>query len=148
MGSGRGVPAEIDARVYFPHSLGIFYSALTQFLGFPHYGDEFKVMGLAPYGEPTSPQIARVVHIQPDGTFRSTSSYFRHHTDNVSYSWDDCAPEVGTLYTPALAELLGPPRGKDEPLEQKHKDIARSVQAMYEEAFFALLRSLHARTGR
>ena len=65
--------------------------------------------------------------------------------DNVSYSWKDCAPEVGTLYTPALSSLLGAPRLKGEPLEQKHKDIARSVQAIYEEAFFSLLQALHKR---
>jgi len=146
MGWGSGDRIEIDQRVYFPHSLGIFYSALTQFIGFPHYGDEYKVMGLAPYGEPKFlEQMREIVHVQSDGTFRLNLQYFRHHTDNVSYSWNDCAPEVGKLFKPALAELLGPVRDPKAPLEQKHKDIARSVQAMYEEAFFALLNALHRR---
>src|SRR6266487_2206689 len=145
-GFGRGNSVEIDKRVYFPHSLGIFYSALTQFIGFPHYGDEYKVMGLAPYGNPNyRTQMREIVRIQPDGTFRLALKYFRHHTDNVSYSWNNCAPEVGTLYTDRLIELLGPARKPTEPLEQKHKDIARSVQAIYEEAFFALLHTLYAR---
>src|SRR6202023_2147853 len=143
-GFGSGSEVRIDNRVYFPHSLGIFYSALTQFIGFPHYGDEYKVMGLAPYGEPTFlEQLREIVRIRPDGTFRLNLKYFRHHTDNVSYTWKDCAPEVGPLYRNDLVDLLGPPRKPDEPLEQKHKDIARSVQTMYEKAFFALLQALH-----
>ncbi|MEY2518677.1 MAG: carbamoyltransferase [Verrucomicrobiota bacterium] len=144
MGSGQGNRIAIEQRVYFPHSLGIFYSALTQFIGFPHFGDEYKVMGLAPLGEPKYlEEMRQLVRIQPDGTFKLNLKYFRHHTDNVSYSWNDCAPEVGTLYTGKLSELLGPARAAGEPLEQRHKDLARSTQAMYEEAFFALLNALH-----
>src|ERR1700736_5868226 len=144
LGFGRGDQLSISNRVYFPHSLGIFYSALTQFIGFPHYGDEYKVMGLAPYGEPTFvEQLRDVLQIQPDGTFRLNLKYFRHHTDNVSYSWNDCAPEVGRLYRHALADLLGPPRVPSDPLEQRHKDIACSVQTIYEKAFFELLGALH-----
>jgi len=143
-GVGQGSEVKIDNRVYFPHSLGVFYSALTQFLGFRHYGDEYKVMGLAPYGEPNYLEPLReVVRIRPDGTFRLNLKYFRHHIGNVSYTWKDCAPEVGTLYRRRLVDLLGPARRPDEPLEQKHKDIARSVQATYEKAFFALLQALH-----
>ena len=143
-GFGQGGEVKIDNRVYFPHSLGIFYSALTQYLGFPHYGDEYKVMGLAPYGEPNFLEPLReVVRIQSDGSFRLNLKFFRHHIGNVSYTWQNCAPEVGTLYRPALIDLLGPPRQPDEPVEQKHKDIARSVQATYEKAFFALLQALH-----
>src|SRR3982751_2952710 len=144
IGYGRGTELTITDRVYFPHSLGIFYSAMTQFIGFPHYGDEYKVMGLAPYGEPTFvEQLRDVLQIQPDGTFRLNLKYFRHHTDNVSYSWNDCAPEVGRLFRHSLAELLGPPRVGSDPLEQRHKDIARSVQTTYEKAFFALLGALY-----
>lgn len=143
-GVGQGSEVRIDNRVYFPHSLGIFYSALTQFLGFPHYGDEYKVMGLAPYGEPNYLEPLReVVRIRPDGSFRLNLRFFRHHIGNVSYTWKDCAPEVGTLYRRPLIDLLGPPRRPDEPIEQKHKDIARSVQATYEKAFFGLLQALH-----
>src|SRR5947199_9470802 len=83
--------------------------------------------------------------IRPDCRFLLNMKFFRHHVGNVSYSWQDCAPEVGTLYRRALVDLLGPPRQPDEPLEQKHKDIAHSVQATYEKAFFALLRALHER---
>src|SRR6266699_3380980 len=143
-GIGKGSEVKIDHRVYFPHSLGIFYSALTQFLGFPHYGDEYKVMGLAPYGEPNLlDPLREVLRTQSDGTFRLNLKYFRHHSDEVSYTWNDCAPEVGLLYRDTLVDLLGAPRKPDEPLEQKHQDIARSAQTIYERAFFALLQALH-----
>jgi carbamoyltransferase len=144
IGFGDGNEVTIDNRVYFPHSLGIFYSALTQYIGFPNYGDEYKVMGLAPYGEPTFVEELRdVLHIQTDGTFRLNLKYFRHHTENVSYTWKDCAPEVGRLYRYELTDLLGAPRVASDPLEQRHKDIARSVQTLYEKAFFSLLNALH-----
>lgn len=143
-GRGRGDEIQIDGRVYFPHSLGIFYSAITQLIGFPWFGDEYKVMGLAPYGEPKYlEEMRQIVLVQPDGTFRLGLKFFRHHNENVAYTWNDCTPEVGTLYTPELENLLGPARKNGEPLTQKHKDIARSAQAMYEEALFALLNALH-----
>jgi carbamoyltransferase len=145
-GLGRANGIEIQDRVYFPHSLGIFFSAVTQFIGFPHYGDEYKVMGLAPYGEPKFVrQMSGLVEIANNGKFKLDLRYFRHHTANVSYSWNNCAPEVGKLYRDEMAELLGPPRDPDAPLEQRHKDLARSAQIVYEEAFFALLLALHRR---
>jgi carbamoyltransferase len=145
-GLGRANKIAIEDRVYFPHSLGVFYSAVTQFIGFPHYGDEYKVMGLAPYGEPKFVrQMSGLVEIANNGKFKLDLRYFRHHTANVSYSWNNCAPEVGKLYREEMAELLGPPRNPDAPLEQRHKDLARSAQIVYEEAFFALLLALHRR---
>ena len=132
--------------MWFPHSLGVFYEALTQYLGFPYYGDEYKVMGLAPYGEPRfNPEMHRIVLLQNDGTYQLDTTFFRHHKEKISYEWSGGSPHVGTLFSPALEDLLGPARGKDEPLEQRHKDIARSVQVMYEEAFFHLLNRLHER---
>ncbi len=145
-GMGRGQSLAVEGRVYFPHSLGIFYTAMTQWLGFPHYGDEYKVMGLAPYGKPDHLDAMRkIVRVRGDGAFELDLRYFRHHREAVPYSWDQGSPEVGTIFSPALEELLGPARKKEEPLEQRHKDMARSVQAMYEEAFFALLGKLHAK---
>jgi carbamoyltransferase len=142
---GRGDKIDIRKRVHFPHSLGIFYSALTQFLGFPHYGDEAKVMALAPYGEPLYlEQMREILRTANDGTFRLNLKYFRHHFGDVSYTWNDCTPSLGLLYRHALVDLLGPARQPNEPLEQRHKDIARSTQAMYEKAFFALLTAVHA----
>jgi carbamoyltransferase len=146
-GMGKGDDIRIDGRVYFPHSLGIFYSVITQFIGFPYFGDEYKVMGLAPYGEPKYlKEMRELVHIQPDGSFKLNLKYYRHHDEDVHYTWDNCCPEVGTLYKKEPMEaLFGPQREKGAALEQKHRDLARSAQAMYEEAFFAMLQSLHAK---
>ncbi len=145
-GMGKDGAIEIDGRVLFPHSLGMFYSALTQYLGFPHYGDEYKVMGLAPYGEPRFlDKMRQIVSLKHDGTFALNLDYFLHHKEKVPYVWDNGSPEVGTLFAPALEELLGPARKKEQPLEQGHRDLARSVQAMYEEALFHMLGHLHKR---
>ena len=145
-GIGRGTAVEIEGRVPFPHSLGIFYQALTQYLGFPHYGDEYKVMGLAPYGKPTRmAEMRRLVALVPDGRFALGLEYFRHHRERIAHGWDDGAPVFGDLFTAALEDLLGSRPRLDDPLEERHFDIARSVQTMYEEAFFHLLASLHRR---
>jgi carbamoyltransferase len=145
-GIGRGNSIEVDEKVYFPHSLGIFYEAMTQYLGFPYYGDEYKVMGLAPYGEARYlDKMRQIVRLQDDGTYELDLRFFRHVTERVEYEWDNGEPKVGALYARALEEFLGPARSKDEPLAQFHKDVARSVQAMYEEAFFHLLNAVHRR---
>ncbi|MDQ7011749.1 MAG: carbamoyltransferase N-terminal domain-containing protein, partial [Mariprofundaceae bacterium] len=147
-GIGRGTDISIDDRVYFPYSLGTFYQALTQFIGFPNYGDEYKVMGLAPYGEPVyMDEMRRIVLLREDGSYRLNMDYFIYHVEKIDYEWDNCAPSVGRLFSDQLAELLGPPRQKGEELTQRHRDIARSVQAMYEEAFFHVLNRLHVRHG-
>ncbi|MBT5415865.1 MAG: carbamoyltransferase [Rhodospirillaceae bacterium] len=147
-GIGRGAEIAVEGRVLFPHSLGIFYQALTQHLGFPKYGDEYKVMGLAPYGAPTMmDSMRRIVRLEEDGGFRLDLRYFRHHAENVAYEWVGGEPKVGTLFAPALEDLLGPARRPDEPLEARHHDLARSIQAMFEEAVFHLYRTLHARHG-
>ena len=113
-GIGHGTDIDIHGRVYFPHSMGIFYQALTQFLGFPHYGDEYKVMGLAPYGKPAFLDAMRqIVHPRSDGSFELNLDYFRHHREDVSYQWTDGSPRFGDLFTPALENLLGPRRDPD-----------------------------------
>jgi carbamoyltransferase len=147
-GVGKDTTIQVDRRVYFPHSLGVFYQALTQFLGFPHYGDEYKLMGLAPYGRPAfMKQMRQIVRLRADGTYALDLRFFRHHRERVSYRWNDGAPEFDDLFSPALEQLLGPRRTPDDRLDDRHRDIARSVQTMYEEAFFSLLNTLHVRTG-
>jgi carbamoyltransferase len=147
-GVGRSTDIDVDGRVYFPHSLGIFYQAITQYLGFPHYGDEYKVMGLAPYGKPSRMDAMRqIVRLKPDGSFELALSYFWHHRERISFQWTEGPPEFGNLFTPALEQLLGPRRLPNEPLQPQHHDIARSAQAMYEEAFFHLLNVIQTRSG-
>lgn len=147
-GMGRGSAVGVEEQVYFPHSIGVFYQALTQYLGFPQYGDEYKVMGLAPYGEPKYlAELGKVVRLQADGRFLLDLRFFRHAKERVEFLWEGGSPTVGTLYARALEDLLGPARRPDEELTQRHRDIARSVQATYEEAFFNLLNYVHAKHG-
>jgi len=147
-GVGRKNDISVAGRVYFPHSLGIFYQALTQYLGFPYYGDEYKAMGLAPYGFPSRMEaMGEIVKLTTNGAFMLDLAYFRHHRERIAYSWDSGSPEFGDLFSPALEELLGPRRRPQEPLEERHRDIARSVQARYEEAFFHLIGPLQQRFG-
>jgi carbamoyltransferase len=145
-GVGRGKEIAIHGRIYFPHSVGIFYQALTQYLGFPHYGDEYKVMGLAPYGNPSQMNAMRnIVKLKSDGTFELDLAYFRHHRERMSYTWTSGAPVFDDLFSCTLEELLGPRRRPDEPLDYRHRDIARSVQTMYEDALFNLIIPLQNR---
>jgi len=147
-GQGNGIEIEVEERVYFPHSLGVFYQGLTQFLGFPKYGDEYKVMGLASYGKPEYlAQMRKIVNLQADGSFRLNLDYFHHHNKRINYEWEGGNPNVGTLFSSELIGLLGPRRTPDESLNERHWNIAHSVQAMYEEAFFHLLNTLHERHG-
>jgi carbamoyltransferase len=144
---GTGNEIEVLDRVYFPHSLGMMYTAITQYLGFTGYGDEFKVMGLAPYGEPKYvAELRELVHLRDDGTFELELDYFRHWSDGVEMEWDDGYPTLGRVYSPELEKLLGPARGKDEPLARRHEDLARSLQAVYEECAFHVLNGLYERT--
>jgi len=143
-GLGEDNKISIDNKVLFPHSLGSFYQALTQFIGFPYYGDEYKVMGLAPYGEPKyMDEMRKIVLLKNDGSYRLNLKYFVYHKEKINYEWDGGSPHVGQLFSSELEDLLGPARKKGDELTQRHKDIAHSVQAMFEEAFFHLLNSLH-----
>ena len=148
-GLGDGGKLVVDGRVYFPHSLGVFYEAMTQFIGFPHYGDEYKVMGLAPYGEPRFvEQMKQIVRLKQDGSFELDLRFFRHASgEGANYTVKDGIPSGGRLWSQELATLLGPARDPGAPLEQRERDIARSAQVTYENAFFHLLTALHARYG-
>jgi carbamoyltransferase len=146
-GLGSGGAIRVDGRVYFPHSLGLFYQALTQYLGFPNYGDEYKVMGLAAYGAPSYLRQMREI-VRLDGrAFKLNLSYFLHQIEELPTQWDDGSPTFQDLFTPALEALLGPRRLPSDSIEQRHRDIASSVQAMYEEAFFHMLDSMQRKLG-
>ncbi|RYF90087.1 MAG: carbamoyltransferase, partial [Chitinophagaceae bacterium] len=148
MGMGKGNEIEVLDSIDFPHSLGIFYTAFTQLLGFPHYGDEYKVMGMAPYGEAKYVDaLQKVIHLKEDGTFRLNLSYFRSGTKGVVSYGDDHLPVVAPMYSKKMEAEFGPLRSKDEALSQYHQDMAASVQRITEETIFHLLRHLHKRTG-
>jgi carbamoyltransferase len=146
--TGSGSQINVLGEVGFPHSLGIFYTAITQYLGFPNYGDEYKVMGLAPYGKASLMDAMRkIVRVQSDGTFKLGTDFFTHHTAGLNMVWRGGTPVIGPVYSQALVDLLGPERAPDDPMDERHKNIAASMQAMFEEAFFGLANALHAKSG-
>ena len=148
MAHGQGSALDVCARTYFPHSLGLLYLAFTQFLGFPSYGDEYKVMGLAPYGEPEyAAAIRKLVRLEKDGQVSLDMSYFRHGSEKVAMTWSDGAPTIDTVFTEELEKLLGPSREPHEEITTRHHSIAASLQRVFEQSAFHVLRALHARTG-
>ncbi len=163
--AGRGHRLEVHGAVEFPHSLGLYYTAVTQYLGFWKYGDEYKVMGLAAYGEPAYlDEFRRIVRSNGgSSTDRSPGAggplrrrpfalgleYFVHHRNGPDMTWreGDRTPVLGRLFSDHLAARLGPAREAGAPLERRHQDIAATLQARLEEVYFDLLNALHARTG-
>jgi carbamoyltransferase len=139
-GEGKDSRITVRDQVHYPHSLGLAYLAVTQFIGFPHYGDEYKVMGLAPLGRPTElDALKRVVRLKSRGRFELELKYFLHHSKGVSMVWDHGQPSVGRVYSDEMARLLGPARKQGEALTDRHRNIAASLQSLYEETFFHLL---------
>jgi carbamoyltransferase len=147
-GRGTGNQIEILDWIEYPHSLGLFYTATTQYLGFPKYGDEGKVMGLAPYGRPTCLDVFRdIVRLLPDGRFELNLDYFTHHSHGVEMSWDSGAPILGPVWSSAFVDALGPTRKPGDPIIARHQDIAASLQARLEEALLHVCEELHRRTS-
>jgi len=146
-GVGRGNRIEVRGSVRFPHSLGLFYTAFTQFLGFPKFGDEYKMMGLAAYGEPRfAPRVRELVRTG-DGQVRLNLDYFVHHTAGVEMTWDDCEPGIGTVYSASMIAAFGRPRVPRSEMLDRHRDLAASVQAVLEENYFAILNFVRCKTG-
>lgn len=143
--AARGTQMRELDRVYYPHSIGFLYTAITMYLGFPYYGDEYKVMGLAPYGEPEFANVIRKF-IRPHGdTFVLNLDYFTHHKQGVKMSWNDGAPVISPFYSQKLIDALGPPRDPKEPMTHRHENIAKSLQVVTEEIIIHLLNRLHAK---
>ena len=153
-GVGRGNQMEIDDAIAFPHSLGLYYTAVTQYLGFLKFGDEYKVMGLAAYGQPEQLDAFRdIVKFNPNGGefgFRLGLDYFTHHRTGPEMSWaeSDKTPVLGKMFSDEMAKRLsGPARQPDEPLEQRHRNLAAALQARLEEVYLGMLRKLATKTG-
>ncbi len=148
-GSGDGSHMKIDGAIAFPHSLGLFYSAVTQYLGFLKFGDEYKVMGLAAYGEAEQIEAFReIVHPHGNG-FRLGLEYFTHHRTGPEMSWADAdkTPALGKMFSEAMEKKLGPKRNPDEPLEQRQRNLASALQLRLEEIYLGMLKKLAKRTG-
>jgi carbamoyltransferase len=147
-GRAAGDDMEVGGRVLFPHSLGLYYTAVTQYLGFPKYGDEYKVMGLAPYGQPRYGDVFdRIVRPKGDLGFELGMDYFRHHKVGPEVSWRSGEPTMPTLFGQGLVDALGPARDPAEPLQQRHYDIAATLQDRLESVVYDLVEKLAKRTG-
>ena len=144
---GEGNSIEVLGQVEYPHSTGIAYTATTQFLGFPHYGDEGKVMGLAPYGEPRFiEEFRRIIRTEEGGRFRLQLDYFRHHAEGVEMSWDHGSPQIGPIFSDEFVKTFGPAREPGAPLADRERDIAASLQLRLEEIASHVLHHLHEQT--
>ncbi|HMI50193.1 MAG TPA: carbamoyltransferase [Candidatus Saccharimonadales bacterium] len=152
-GVGTGNQMRIEGSIAFPHSLGLFYSAVTQYLGFLKFGDEYKVMGLAAYGQPDQMEALRdIVHFDKRGGengFKLELKYFTHHRSGPEMSWADAdkTPTLGRMFSEEMARKMGPARHPDEPLEVRHHNLAASLQARLEEVYLGMLKKLAQSTG-
>lgn len=145
---GEGNRIEVLGQVEYPHSTGIVYTATTQFLGFPHYGDEGKVMGLAPYGEARYiNEFREIIRTEERGQFRLNLDYFRHHAEGVEMSWDQGSPVIGRIFSDEFVRTFGPARTPGTALTDRERDIAASLQLRLEEIAFHVLDHLHEQTG-
>ena len=145
---GRGNSFEVLERVLFPHSLGILYGAVTQYLGFPHYGDEGKVMGLAPYGDPERYAKAMRDVVSPAGDlFVLNLDYFTHDKEGVDMTWDAGSPKIGRIFSDKMIETFGPSRSAGDEMTQHHQDVAAALQTRLEEIYLHVVERLQARTG-
>jgi carbamoyltransferase len=145
---GHDKRVDILGQVEYPHSVGIVYTATTQFLGFPHYGDEGKIMGLAPYGRPRFIEKFReIIRTEKNGQFRLDLDYFRHNAEGVDMSWDNGSPAIGRIFSDKYRNAFGPPREPNAQLTDRESDLAASLQLRLEEVAFHVLNHLHEETG-
>ncbi|MBI2581186.1 carbamoyltransferase [Candidatus Woesearchaeota archaeon] len=134
LGYGKGTEVTLLKELHFPHSLGLLYSSVTAYLGFKVNNDEYKVMGLAPYGKPTYyERFRKIIDVKEDGSYRLDMGYFTFH--------------YGTrMLSKRFEEKFGPVRKKEAVVEERHKDIAASLQKVVEEVVFAAVNHLHELT--
>lgn len=148
-GIAEGSQIRTAGAVSFPHSLGMFYTAMTQYLGFCKFGDEYKVMGLAAYGSPAYLEQFRdiISAVRPLGV-RLNLRYFTHHKSGPEMTWKEAGttPVLGRLFSPYLEQQFGPARAPEESVSDRHKDFAASMQALLEEILLANVNALQQQT--
>jgi carbamoyltransferase len=148
---GEGPKMRVLGEVTFPHSLGMYYTALTQYLGFWKFGDEYKVMGLAAYGQPEFlDEFRHIVRAQGPLSFRLGLEYFTHQRQGADMTWRDASstPVIGQIFSPYLEKRLGPTRKAEEPLTQRHYNLAASMQAALEEVLVSYWNRLAQESGQ
>lgn len=145
---GKGNRIKVIDSINFPVSIGLLYTSFTQYLGFYNYGDEYKVMGLAPYGKPIYvDDIMKIIKLSKNGLFNWDKNYFTN-PNNIKLEYTNNIPTVSILYTNKLINLLGPERKPNDDLEQRHKDIAASIQKVTENIVLHILRNIQKKTGQ
>lgn len=145
-GVGEGTAVRELSRIHHPHSLGFLYNAVTLYLGFMSYGDEYKVMGLAPYGEPEYADQFRKMVRTKGGGFELNLDYFTHHRKGIAMSWDGGSPKVEPFHSPLLEQRLGPALPPRAEMGRREENIAASLQLVTEEILAHVLTRLHDRT--
>ena len=146
-GVGENNHMDVLGQIEYPHSAGIVYTATSQYLGFPKYGDEGKVMGLAPYGRPRYlEQFRDIIRTDNGAGFKIDLNYFKHGSEGVDMTWEDGSPTIGRIFSDKFIDAFGPARLAGEPLASSHEDIAASLQARLEEVSFHILNQLHQQT--
>jgi len=146
-GVGRGNRIDVLGQVEYPHSAGAVYTATSQYLGFTKYGDEGKVMGLAPYGQPRYlAEFRDIIRTDNGAGFKLNLDYFLHHSEGVDMTWDEGAPTIGRMFSDRFIDTFGPARSAGAPLSTKQEDIAASLQARLEEVGFHILNQLYEKT--
>lgn len=129
-GFSDGKNIDITKRIFFPHSIGIFYTAMTQFLGFSGYGEEYKIMALASYGSPRYLELFNKIISKTYSGFQLSTKYFTHTKGGADMTYGSGTPVVGKLYSVHLEKILGPARRRDQPTTERHYDIVATLQAM------------------
>ena len=139
-----GKEIKLIEKINYPNSLGIFYQAFTQFLGFKNYGDEYKVMGLASYGNPIyKDRIIKILKSNSEFFFELDLKYFDHHETVIDYDFESGYPYFDDLYSKKFEKLFGKSRKTNEPIKQIHKDLAASLQKAFEEVVIDKLDSVY-----
>jgi carbamoyltransferase len=143
-GLSKNYQFKVEGRIFFPHSLGIFYQAMTQYLGFKNYGDEYKVMGLSSYGKPEYVDlISNLITNKKNLNFELNLNYFLHHKKKIFNVNPNGSPIFSDLYSNNLIKLLGPERKMGDIITERHKNIAKSTQEVFEKILFNFLNDLY-----
>ncbi len=138
---------DVEGAIAFPHSLGLCYTAISQYLGFLKYGDEYKVMGLAAYGEPEfEDEFKKIIRLNNHLGFSLGLDYFVHHKNGPEMTWGEGEPLLGRLFSDQLPRRLGPVRETGVAVEKRHQNIASSLQSRLEDAIFSILNKLYELT--
>jgi carbamoyltransferase len=143
-GIGEGNRIQVWGGVPFPHSVGMYYTAVTQFLGFWKYGDEYKVMGLSAYGEPEfMDEFRQMLQVNDGMGYKMDLRYFRHHTDGPTMTWEAGEPQLGQLFSDEFVRRFGDPHPPRTPVGRREENLAASLQARLEEVVLHQINALY-----